>query len=260
MATLKLQTDKAVVNQLTLLDSPEDTVSYFGAAANNIDQTLKYINIGNGPNQTTVTNMVAALGFGKASATPGVTNLLMRGGHSPDEYTALVSAAPGQGIPWVPPSQPIFDVFQGTSRLAVPITIATGGSTSIGPNGVTLSDGTPATWDTLVTTSQGDTVFTFQYHFNSTGGGNQLEAFVDGQAQFVMQDNVAGTNTYSGSIDVAALAPGQHDVTFLLTPTGTGDSSVSLSDFQLTADSVPEPTALGALTVGALTLLARRRR
>jgi PEP-CTERM motif len=127
-----------------------------------------------------------------------------------------------------------FDIFESTG---------TGSDNEFNPTANAATGGTPGTTLTV------DEVFT-----PLTDGSTGTEAVYIGGVQ-IAQFNLTGidiVNTTTGVVTSSGIT----DIQF----GDNRDASATVTNFSLTAQAVPEPASLGLIAVGAMGLLARRRR
>jgi hypothetical protein len=238
------------VDQLTLIESPENDVAQFIAAQNKVAHQVATIqNIGSGAGHTVIDNYFGdyppILAYGMPCNVAGVLNQSFSGWHQFDPYTARIFGAGRIAIPWVPSFTSIETITQLEISRGTFLPLGNiQGSVSVSSGGATLNDASPAIWNTTVTLLPGDCLFSFSYQFTVPGSGNELGVLVDNQPRQVLQGNVVGTNQATASISVSDLTRGQHDLAFVLYPYGTNDASVVISNFTLA--SIPMPLVLSS--------------
>jgi hypothetical protein len=128
-------------------------------------------------------------------------------------------------------------------------------------NGIMVNQGTMLNMaGGEIDNNQDDGIYNFQGTVNITGG------IISGNVFFPLVNNGGTVNIYG---TFPGLTPGQvQDITNSPTITGTLENDSTPFSFKLDNDSnvylhdvaVPEPASAGLLTVGAVGLLARRRR
>lgn len=276
----------AQVDQLTLWDSPDDLRSgvYFGAA-NNLNKKLSLLDIGTGSGQTFVDNYISEFGTPYSD----VVNVKL----FPDEYGATSSSA-GHGYPvswyadatlhsngfaWASNSfLPQFDAYYQDSQYEYALldtqtyvtrrymtsdmtmtTVGIEGEVSLGEDGATLNEHSPAFWDLVIDLDAGDVTIEFDYEFHNIGDGDQLGIWIDDALRLILTGELAGQGLQSTSIDVSDLDVGQHLMTVALHSTGDANAIVYAGNFQ-TITVVPEPTTLSLLAFSTTLLLTGRRR
>jgi hypothetical protein len=148
-----------------------------------------------------------------------------------------------------------------TSALAITTLAADSNVTDL-PNGYKLfTKNSPAYWDTVFNKNQDDGAIQFTYEFIQPGRGDELGIWIDDQLRFIVAGEYAGTELQTGIFDISDLALGSHTMTVALHDYGTDPAQFSIGDFVVI--SIPEPSTLTLLGIGAIGLLAyawRRRR
>jgi hypothetical protein len=240
IATATLQAQSAHVDLLMMLDSPENSAATALGGANRTDFPMKQINIGSGPGETLVVDYIGneseITAYGRPSSDPRVINLTAYGsshGSILDVYGADISAFGTASSHWLVASGRLSASQEQYQRLFQALTMQTEGSVTVDSGVTTVSEHSPSSWTTTVTTHSWDQTLTFDYQFLNAGDGDQLSVLVDGDSRFLCQGNIVGTNAFGATVDVADLAPGDHVVTFLLNSYGIPNASFILSNFAL---------------------------
>jgi len=272
-----------VVDQLTLGDSPDGVTTLVGAS-NNLSSVLKGINIGRTPGTTFIDNYSSF--FGTAyTASNSIVNVSLYPPYPvwdiTDNHVYPINWYSGAslftsdlGLAWSPLEGDLYktlgssyeqDWSQGEyalkdtsaelgsvekwSKLDLSTLLTQGLVTGI-PGGMRLTEHSPAYWHTSFSKSSDDVAIEFTYQFFDAGDGDQLTLWIDDELRFVITGDLAGTDAFTTDIDISDLDAGYHILSVALNNYGDVNASVDVTDFTMV--SVPEPSSLLFLFVGAM--------
>jgi hypothetical protein len=275
---------------VTALSGP---IPLLKGANNSLGPVLNGIKIGRTPDTTFVDNYYSCFGgpyaYNKDPVTPGTSivnvQLYPKSSDWGDKhvypvpwYTGATNNTTTLGLAWSPlvgsmygslwpyyeqdwasdeyalKATPI--VIAGSTNDSNPVTLTTllteSAVTDI-PNGKNLTEHSPAYWHSSFAKKDNDIMLEFTYQFVNPGDGDQLTLWIDDELRFVITGNMVGTDAYTTDIDITDLASCDHILSVALNNYGDSDASVNVTDFTMV--SVPEPSTLVLLGIGAIGLL-----
>ena len=140
-------------------------------------------------------------------------------------------------------------------------TLLTQGSLTGIPNGMLLTENSPAFWHTGFTKNLNDTTIEFSYQFLNAGDGDQLGLWIDDELRFIITGSLVGTEIMMSDIDIFGLTNGEHILSVALHNYGDANASVQVFDFTML--SIPESSTLyllcAAVVFSLIAMLLRQK-
>lgn len=208
-----------LLDQLTMIDSPENWGSQLGSGNNRIDETLRSFQQAiAAPDETSsirVDNFFGRIGgsFGMSSAVGNVNNARYDGSHDIWTYVLAVAESASIGIPWSPPWAQASSLPSPRQRLTSLTVVETDTGVTATEGEITFEGSGLRRAQTTMGIDAGDQVLLVEYEFSSEDEC-AIGATIDGEERFADQRLGTSGETRRAAIDISGLAPGMHEVVF----------------------------------------------